>query len=57
MGFLHYSEDNIGLVADGGKGDGCDHDDHEVENPVRRSGKSISWCANLEWNDFSGVEP
>jgi len=28
---LHDSEDDVGLVADGGEGYGSNHHDHEVE--------------------------
>lgn len=32
--YLHYSEDNIGLVPDAVECHGCDHHDHEVKDPV-----------------------
>lgn len=31
---VYHGEDDVGLVADCVKGDGGDHDDHEVEDPV-----------------------
>jgi hypothetical protein len=33
-GGVDDGEDDVGLVADGGECDGCDHHDHEVESPV-----------------------
>lgn len=35
---INDSEDNVGLVFDGGESNGCDHYDHEVESPVRGRG-------------------
>ena len=40
---LHDGEDDVGLVADGRERHRRDHDDHEVECPVRTSRQCIGW--------------
>jgi hypothetical protein len=35
MGDLHYSEDDICFITDGREGDGGDHHDHEIKDPIR----------------------
>ena len=43
------------LVADSFEGDGRDHHDHEVEDPVATCGEGVGWGADLEGDDFRGV--
>ena len=43
------------LVADGLEGDGRNHHDHKVEDPVSTCGESVGWGADLEGDDFRGV--
>lgn len=38
---LHDGEDDVRLIADVLEGDRSDHDDHEIESPVRRSAQRI----------------
>ena len=52
---LHDGEDDVGSVLDGFKGDGGDHDDHEVKSPVGGGGEGVGWCTNAEWHlSFTG---
>lgn len=50
-------EDDVGLVADGVEGDGGDHDDHEVEDPVGRRRQCVGGRADFERHDLRGVQP
>lgn len=53
----HDSEDNVGLVADVGKGNRGDHDDHEVPDPVGRGGQGVGRGADLQRHNLSRVQP
>lgn len=44
---VHDSENDICLIADIGKSDGGDHDDHEVPDPVAGRGEGVGGSPNL----------
>jgi len=47
---LHDCENDVGLVFDGLKGHGGDHDNHEVEDPVAGSGQGVGRSTDAEGN-------
>ena len=53
----HDGKDDVGLPTNTGKRNWGDHDDHEVEGPVGRSGESVGRSTNAQGHDLSGVEP
>lgn len=54
---LHDGEDDVGAPVDAGEGDGGDHDNEEVEEPVGAGGERVGWGADSERDDFGRVEP
>lgn len=50
-------EDEVGLPADGGDGDGRDLHDDEVADPEGGGGEGGAFLADAEGADFGGVEP
>ena len=54
---VHDSEEEVSSPFDICDHDGRDHNDEEVEQPVRASRDSVGFCTGSEWVDFCGVEP
>lgn len=50
-------EDDVGLVADRVEGDGRDHHDHEVENPIAGGGQRVGGGADPQRHDLGRVQP
>lgn len=51
------SEEEVGSPADVGDHDRRDHDDSEVEEPVRAGGDSVGLGTGTDGRDLSGVQP
>ena len=50
-------KNDIGLVSNVCKGGRRDHDNHEVEDPVRGCGDGVCGSSDIQRGDFGGVEP
>ena len=50
-------EDDVSLVLDVVERNGRDHDNHEVEDPVRRRGQRVGGRTNAERDDLGRVKP
>lgn len=53
----HDGKNDVRLVSDVLKSNRGNHDNEEVENPVRRGSQGIGRRANLQWHDFGRVQP
>lgn len=56
-GGVDDSEDDVGFVADIGKCWWGDHDDHEVEGPIRGGRDSVCWGTDGKWRYLGWVKP
>jgi hypothetical protein len=49
---LHYRKYHVGFVLNIGESHRGNHNDREIEKPIRTRRKRVGWSANFERNDF-----